>query len=71
MDGSAGRWVDASMECWVDAGAWWMVAWQMGDVLATSQYRPIHADHQTMFRKHSLMDRRHVQGYFYPFTWSP
>ena len=40
MDGSAGRWVDASMECWVDAGAWWMVAWQMGDVLATSQYRP-------------------------------
>ena len=38
MDGWTGRWVDAPMECCVDACAWWLGAWRVGDAVAIIQH---------------------------------
>ena len=46
----------------MDSDAWWTNVWWMSDVLASESLltQTIHADHQTMLRKHRLVDRRRV-----------
>ena len=55
----------------MDADAWSRDAWWMGDVLANESLltQINHSDHQTMLRKHSLMERS-VSRANYPFMGS-
>ena len=53
--GTMGQWSIGWMRT---HGPWWTNAWWLGNVLANELLlpQPIHADHQTIFRKHSLRE---------------